>query len=593
MKIEINAPLSSIQEQLKEYNAKKKEWLESERKEERIRRYQWEKEYKDEEINWKDEEINGYKERLAEAREKLAKVKAYKDFSALSQAEIDQFIENNGSPMIALTNHFLRAYDIGSEEYEKLKSENDEEVKKVRQMPREEIEKIYKDFQEREIEIQEEEVKRCESDIEREKSEIEREKKALKEFSIEDIKEEDITDEDVLRYWYDPGVVLVLGRKDIVDEKLDKAYNICQIAAKEGVDFQVVVADRAINKSSRVAYNYSLEQTNKLARFNEKIKPLKGQLLFGELDVDRYNAESRVEDFKRKSKYLPSDRLRYAGKDLPESQFNVLWTFEQVAKANEEIDGLVNSIKEAKLSPYEAMTFIHKHITENYLYNATDSRESSGTIMGAIIYKEIVCVGYASMVKAIVDKLDMPNLKCEYLACGVSNKNNSSDRCGHMQNLITIKDDRYDIDGVYVEDACNDSKSITESNGKGFTRGFANFLFSVNDVKSYANYDYYQTDINDSNPFGKCRIGTGETPDIIKKYGDKSKSIGEDKLKKSIFEVLSRMPQYYANLLVADDVDIGKLAEQIDNEVTADIERTKKFKKAFFDLKNIKENTLN
>lgn len=561
-----------IKEQIKKYLAERQKDIGRKRK----------NSYERQKKSWA-KEIKEHKENLVAAREELEEKKAYRDFSSLSQAEIEQFVEDRVNEIVDLFSWIME--DASQEEKESAQLKVDEEIKTLRQKNREELEKYYKDFQAGSIKAQENFIKELEDKIEREERE-------LKEFSLEDIKV-NITNSNK------NGVVVALMREDIVDEKLDKAYNICQALAKENINFQVVVLDRSTNKNDYVAYNYSAEQTNKLARFNEKIKPLNGQLLFNEFHGDASNADDLTNRFfskkERESREIEKRNIeRWDSSQLEEiekltnvnketalsimngdtSQFNGLWTFEQVVKANEEIDKLVKSIKDANLSPYEAMTFIHKYITDNYYYNDTGNIESSRTITGAILYKEIVCVGYASMVKAIVDKLDMPNLKCEYLSCRLIKKDLSG-LGAHMQNLVAIKDDKYGIDGVYVEDACFDSAKTIDDSGSKIALGFGNFLFSVNDVENYKDYNYFQDDRKIPISVDFVIDWYEGTPDIIKKYGDKSQPIGEDKLERAVFEVFIRMPQYYADKVAAEDISSEQVAKFIHDKIKFEMQKTK------------------
>lgn len=552
-----------IEEQIKKYLAERQKDIERKRK----------NSYEGQKKSWA-KKIKELKENLVAAREKLEEKKAYRDFSSLSQAEIEQFVEDGVNEIVDLFSWIME--DASPEEKESAQLKVDEEIKTLRQMNREELEKYYKDFQAGSIKAQENFIKELEDNIEREERE-------LKEFSLEDIKV-NITNSNK------NGVVVALMREDIVDEKLDKAYNICQALAKENINFQVVVLDRSTNKNDYVAYNYSAEQTKKLARFNEKIKPLNGQLLFNEFHGDASNADDLTNRFfsKKERESRKIEKLTNINKETAlsimngdTSQFNGLWTFEQVVKANEEIDKLVKSIKDANLSPYEAMTFIHKYITDNYYYKNTDSIESSRTITGAVLYKEIVCVGYASMVKAIVDKLDMPNLKCDYLSCRFRMKDLSG-LGAHMQNLVAIKDDKYGIDGVYVEDACFDSARTIDDSGSKVALGFGNFLFSVNDVENYKDYNYFQDDRKTSIGVDFGMDGYTGTPEIIKKYGDKSQPIGEDKLEGAVFEVFTRMPQYYADKVAAEDISSEELANFIHDKITFEMQKTKIWKESMF-----------
>ena len=153
---------------------------------------------------------------------------------------------------------------------------------------------------------------------------------------------------------------------------------------------------------------------------------------------------------------------------------NLRWKHSQVKTANENLDSLVDSIKKInpKLSPFETMILIHDFVTNFEYKQEYDKSEGTHEVFSTPInllqnIKDIkskasapfVCVGYSSFVKAIIDRLNMPGLKCEMNPCNVDDKDQYKEKNGgHATNIITIEDDKYDIHGSFLEDACFDSK---------------------------------------------------------------------------------------------------------------------------------------
>ena len=140
-----------------------------------------------------------------------------------------------------------------------------------------------------------------------------------------------------------------------------------------------------------------------------------------------------------------------------EKSFKNSFTMEDVNKANDIIHTFVEETKKLNLTPFETMLHIHKFVNEfTYLDSkSTDSktREFNRTILGFGAGKDLEgTTGHASLVQAIINLLDDPNLKCKTIATtsfGVNRKEVNV----HEYNVITINDKKYNIDGHYVEDA--------------------------------------------------------------------------------------------------------------------------------------------
>ena len=180
--------------------------------------------------------------------------------------------------------------------------------------------------------------------------------------------------------------------------------------------------------------------------------------------------------------------------------FEKTWTIRQVIEANNQVDKMVNLIKHVELSPFEAMLFIHKAATWFEYKKPTDEFVESGRVLPSIFKDEkIVCSGYASFVKAVIDKLNLENvldgtLVCEVVGCTLQEKGDNGkiiEESAHCHNLIRIEDDKYGIKGVYVEDACWDCAKPKRKNMEE-GRGFAHCLYPVADLLNFTDKVYRQ-----------------------------------------------------------------------------------------------------
>ncbi len=172
------------------------------------------------------------------------------------------------------------------------------------------------------------------------------------------------------------------------------------------------------------------------------------------------------------------------------------WTLETIINANKSIDNIVSYIKERKFTPFEAMLYIHRWITSQFSYQEGTAITDGRVLPSIIKDQKIVCSGYATLVKCIIDRLNLPGLEADIIGCGLyERKLMGVKQLGrHSHNLIRIRDDKYGIDGAYVEDACWDSKTKTRENG----RGFAHCLYPVADLNNFSKGMIYVDDKDSS-----------------------------------------------------------------------------------------------
>lgn len=304
---------------------------------------------------------------------------------------------------------------------------------------------------------------------------------------------------------------------------LEKGYNVTFCIHKAMVETK---------NDENANYIYSSQEFEKIIELDKflKTKGMKESIIFDEF-----------------SQFGPEEDYKSAGN---------FWTLEQVILANEKVDSVVKFIKDNNLSPYEAMLFIHRYITSVFKYTEGKLGEAS-TIVGAYNNNKIICSGYSSLTKAIIDKLGYKDLSCDFISCGLYSKFPFKKLGSHSQIVVHIKDEKYGIDGHYINDACWDSKNDKHEKG----RGFAHCMYSVNDLRHMNNIIYAgQTDdkdrgaglIIDYTQIKKYRKNNHikkkspfATPEVVKKYGKKSTPIPLDTTKKALGHVLKCLnPKY-------------------------------------------------
>lgn len=324
-----------------------------------------------------------------------------------------------------------------------------------------------------------------------------------------------------------------LDCNSITKENIDTIKKHILDLKKVGAEIHVAIDGDMHNKSndSETDYLYSKEEI-------EMLSDLDGFLLENGIKPLKICEVKRVNDL---------------------DDFDKGWTLNQVVSANNKIDSIVATIKKNNLSPFEAMLYIHK-FASTFKYKDDINIESPRVLPSILNSDKIVCSGYATLVKAIVDRLNIPELKCDLVGCSIVKRKSIG---GHTHNLVTIKDPKYGIDGVYVEDACFDSKKDDYEKG----RGFGHCLYPVNDVMNFNNgVGYYNPDFPDrfsnllinSRGFIESMAQLGnknkikkliynikeyfkykQTPKLVKTYGDKSTPIPLQTYKEGLIALYS------------------------------------------------------
>lgn len=118
-----------------------------------------------------------------------------------------------------------------------------------------------------------------------------------------------------------------------------------------------------------------------------------------------------------------------------------------------------DSIKQLGLSPMETIMYVYD-IVRNRVYtfeNEDESYHKSRDLKDVLFGDKIVCAGYANVFYALLDYIGIKSSV-------VFLKDKNSPESGHARNVAYVKDDKYDIDGVYYFDPTWNSKKENETN---------------------------------------------------------------------------------------------------------------------------------
>lgn len=163
---------------------------------------------------------------------------------------------------------------------------------------------------------------------------------------------------------------------------------------------------------------------------------------------------------------------------LQEGDEGVALTIEQVEAANKYIDVIVNEIRGMNLSPFEVAVHVHDKCSQ-FFYNWNNKLYGTNVLAEVIESGNIRCVGFATMYKAILDELNMPELQAKI--CGLF----GTGREGHAVNIVSIKDEKYGIDGEYMQDACYSALAVDREKSD-----FMYCLYPIDDIPKMYNENY-------------------------------------------------------------------------------------------------------
>ena len=171
-------------------------------------------------------------------------------------------------------------------------------------------------------------------------------------------------------------------------------------------------------------------------------------------------------------------------------------SLDQILNASNQINETSKKINSLNLSPFEKFMMAYDYVSNRIYKESTKSFRNSRDLIAIMNGDEIVCEGYANLLKVLCDKI---GVDCLVQRVYMHEPYNGSHAC----NVVYLKDEKYGINGVYYADACFDSREKDDVNKR-----FLHCLVPLNDVNNmltkidiesndYLNYLYDDFDIDD------------------------------------------------------------------------------------------------
>lgn len=243
------------------------------------------------------------------------------------------------------------------------------------------------------------------------------------------------------------------------------------------IDDLTVLTDR---KKRNINMNKYISISSKNSNIlEEKIN----MLINGELDLKDKVVVVEIEDgfylTKQQCEALESvqNKIKSVGADF-KIKDGKYWDINEISVVSSQLDEVVNKIKSAKveengierpLNDLEKFIWAYSFVANRkYQENQTD-KDSSRFISSIIRDGDCVCVGFATILKELCDKL---GIECYKNSCNVYDEN-KKEEFGHANNVVVIND------VAYYCDACWDC--VSERRPR---RTFSNCLISFEDRKN-------------------------------------------------------------------------------------------------------------
>lgn len=212
---------------------------------------------------------------------------------------------------------------------------------------------------------------------------------------------------------------------------------------------------------------------------------------------------------------------------------------ESIAMANLVVDKMASEICKKQLSPFEAVLYTHKFCTQFFYTKSKDNYSSK--VLGSIVEGgNIVCVGYSSLFKAILDKASLSGIEVKFNEIVDRKTQNSG---GHANNLVIIDDPKYGIKGNYIVDTTWNSVNLESP------ANFSMCMTSIQDIAAWRRRKYFGlldsagAFFNDNLTFKprKDRLDNRPRSQAIKEHNQflklSSPSIPLSKFEKGLFEI--------------------------------------------------------
>ena len=176
--------------------------------------------------------------------------------------------------------------------------------------------------------------------------------------------------------------------------------------------------------------------------------------------IDANDRDVLVEELKKWSEV--EEKLKVFGVGVSYFE-DADYSIKEVAEANSKINSIIEKINATNASPMEKFLMAYRYVTSRRYKENNENKSSSRDFISVMNSDDIVCVGYAKLLKRICDGI---GVKCVCQAVAVESEN---DITYHKNNLVYMKDEKYGISGWYYVDACWDSQKQELEKGRKYS----------------------------------------------------------------------------------------------------------------------------
>ena len=141
------------------------------------------------------------------------------------------------------------------------------------------------------------------------------------------------------------------------------------------------------------------------------------------------------------------------------------YNLKEYLEEENKLEAIVSPIRNSHLSPLEKYLAIYDIVKKFKPYKDNEESQQESRNLKYILEDNndyIVCVGYASLLKELLNRVNIPSI-CIHVDVdssyneGYTQEEITINNLGHTRNLIKIDDDKYHIHGYYISDSTWDS----------------------------------------------------------------------------------------------------------------------------------------
>lgn len=244
----------------------------------------------------------------------------------------------------------------------------------------------------------------------------------------------------------------LINEENVLNESIDDTVEYLKTSDSEYAEEQIKFyedvkqrQDELLKNAEYIEFFFDIDSVVKYLNDNKELKSKK-IILNEECELSYENLKKYESIFGEFSENL---YFELTGNKKLISLSDCMSTYKILEEQAKEIEKL-------NFSPLEKIMYVYD-IVRNKVYTKEEQGEDdtvSRDLSSSLLGEKIVCLGYARIFNALLEKVGI-NSKEIYLY---------NDTSGHARNEIYIKDDKYNVDGVYYFDTTWDSKKTNDDN---------------------------------------------------------------------------------------------------------------------------------